>query len=87
MSEYQMDMGAQNAQLIVALANARAAIDNLLVAIAQDSENEAHSREVVQEEALAMPADCQHKNRQDLGGFGVKEHWICKDCGHEFIRR
>lgn len=87
MSEFQMDMAAQNAQLVVALANARAAIDNLLVAIAQESQNEASSREVVEDEALEASADCQHKNRQDLGGFGVKEHWICKDCGHEFIRR
>lgn len=78
----------EHAQLIVALASARAAIDNLLVALAQEqAPDEAPARVVVESAPPEAPAECAHNNRQELGGFGVKEHWICRDCGYEFIRR
>lgn len=42
------------------------------------------------EVALSMLAAaegaCQHKNRQDLRGFGASvEHWRCRDCGLEVM--
>ena len=89
MSEQHIDIAAENAQLIVALASARAAIDNLLVALAEKPPSEEASRRVVLESTSPpdVPAECQHENRQPIGGFGTKEHWICNDCGYEFIRR
>ena len=89
MSEQQIDITADNAQLIVALASARAAIDSLLVALAQGpAAKESPAR--VEVESMAspeVPVECQHLNRQPIGGFGTREHWICTDCNYEYLRR
>jgi hypothetical protein len=89
MSEQQIDINSDNAQLIVALASARAAIDSLLVALAKGpAATEAPSRVVIEGSAPPdMPVECQHHDRQTIAGFGTSEHWICNDCGYEYIRR
>ena len=89
MSEQQIDINSDNAQLIVALASARAAIDSLLVALAQGSAaKEASARVEIESTAPPdVPVECQHQNRQAIGGFGTIEHWICNDCSYEYIRR
>jgi len=74
-----------NANLIAALVSARAAIDAVLVVMSEPA-----PAPLEPQSPAAAPAptiDCEHKNRTDLRTFGVAEHWVCDDCGHEEYRR
>jgi transposase-like protein len=86
------DDGRNMAQVIVALVAARGAIDSALLALSEEQKASEASEapKVVTEDAQstsAVPETCQHKNRQKIPSFGTTEHWICDDCGYEFIRR
>jgi hypothetical protein len=78
-------------QAVLAAVALRTALDSYLMAVSEEqaAERGAAPSRVIEDEtpADATPAECPHKDRQDLGGFGSKEHWICRTCGFEYIRR
>jgi hypothetical protein len=31
------------------------------------------------------PDECQHQNKIDMSTMGGGVHWICRDCGYQYV--
>ena len=71
--------------LIMQLEAARAQLDAALAVLLADEPEAAVPDVTPARPALPalppMPVQCQHKRRENIGGFGAGGGWQCLDCG------